>query len=138
MFSTKFLVACFYTLAFHSGLIFYFILVPDTVLLFSIGFALQYSFMFLLSLALIIKSSNFTSVAQLVDAINSFSITILKYTLPTLVFYLLSKGIELFLPDLGNSLTIISIFLIGIILIFFIPGLSALSIIAIYLGIRKK
>ncbi len=136
--SSKLWLSFFLSILLHLFLILYFTTAPDIVLLFSIGFALQYVFMLMLSFGIIIKASDFNSVTQLSDAINQFSLIVFKYIGLTFGIYILSRVIQLLYPNIGDTLATISIFIIGIVLVFFIPSLSVLSIKAIYLGIRHK
>jgi hypothetical protein len=120
---------------FNIILFIYFSIAPDLVRLFSVAAAIIYAFGFLYGVAFTLKNANATSAAQLAEGINSFTLDTLKYLLPTIGFYIAANLINLLSSSLGNIVVIISIFLIGLVLIFSAPVLLAMAMVSLYFRI---
>ncbi len=127
-----------FAVIFNTILILYFSVVPDVVRLFSIAAAIYYSFTVLYGIVLTLKTAVNVSSASLSESMTTFAIIAFKYLLPTVGFYILSNIIHIISFQLGDVFVIISIFLIGIVLIFSSAGLLAMAIVSLYLVIINR
>ncbi len=131
-------LAWFYIIVFHLSLVLYFATVPDEVLLFSIGFAILYTLVFFFSIGLIVKTSNITSITQIIDAVHNLVLSTFKLLIPVGGFYIFGTLTKIFLSSIGDILILISLLLVGFILVFSVSSLSVLTIALVYFRIASK